>query len=61
MRLEAEREVARLSAQKRAEMRNADGVTRQMACLLFLVRVILVRALDLPIESTLFCTTGRAW
>lgn len=31
MRLEAEKEVARLSAQKRAEMRNADGVTRQMA------------------------------
>lgn len=31
MRLEAEKEVARLLAQKRAEMRNADGVTRQMA------------------------------
>ncbi|TKA57459.1 hypothetical protein B0A53_00688 [Rhodotorula sp. CCFEE 5036] len=58
MRLEAEREVARLSAQKRAEMRNADGVTRQMAIDIREMLVLFgIPFVDAPSEAEAECAS----
>ncbi|GAA5879340.1 hypothetical protein JCM3774_003797 [Rhodotorula dairenensis] len=58
MRLEAEKEVARLSAQKRAEMRNADGVTRQMAIDIREMLVLFgIPFVDAPSEAEAECAS----